>query len=85
MRKPKNIKEMYQRFSELCAESVCLNRECKYLIMNRYWFSVPIKVKGLLGYDWTLADIRRRYESITITNTAMDKRKNWCYTYEKNI
>ena len=84
MRKPKNIKEMYQRFSELCAESVCLNRECKYLIMNRYWFSVPIKVKGLLGYDWTLADLRKR-GSITITNTAMDKRKNWCYTYEKNI
>ena len=84
MRKPKNIKEMYQRFSELCAESVCLNRECKYLIMNRYWFSVPIRVKGLLGYDWTLADLRKR-GSITITNTAMDKRKNWCYTYEKNI
>ena len=84
MRKPKNIKEMYQRFSELCAESVCLNRDCKYLIMNRYWFSVPIKVKGLLGYDWTLADLRKR-GSITITNTAMDKRKNWCYTYEKNI
>ena len=84
MRKPKNIKEMYQRFSELCAESVCLNRECKYLIMNRYWFSVPIKVKGLLGYDWTLADLRKR-GSITITNTSMDKRKNWCYTYEKNI
>lgn len=85
MRKPKTIKEMYKRFSELCIESTNLNRDCKYLIKNRYWFLVPIEVKGFLCYDWTLADIAKANNAITLTNRCMDKRKNWCYTYEKDI
>lgn len=84
MRKPKNIKEMYQRFSELCANSQCLNKDCKYLIKRRYWFAVPIKVKELLAYDWTLADLTIGNQ-ITLKNEGMDRRKNWTYTYEKNI
>ena len=85
MRRPKTIKEMYQRFSELCIESTNLSRNCKYLINNRYWFAVPIRVKGLLSYDWTLVDLAKASSTVTLTNAATDKRKNWCYTYEKNI
>ena len=84
MRKPKNIKEMYQRFSELCAESVCLTKDCKYLVKKRYWFAVPIRIKDLLTYDWTLADLTIGNQ-ITLKNESMDTRKNWKYTYEKDI
>ncbi len=85
MRKPKTIKEMYQRFSEVCVNSICMNSNCKYLIKRRYWFAVPIEVRrGLTGMDWTIADLTIR-GSITLKNEGMDGRRNWCYTYEKNL
>ena len=84
MRKPRSIKEMYQRFSELCTEATNLNRECKYQVNRRYWFAVPIKVRNLLAYDWTIADLTVGNQ-ITLQNECMDIRKNWKYTYEKNI
>ena len=84
MRKPRNIKEMYQRFSKLCVEATNLNRECKYLIKKRYWFAVPVKVRDSFGYDWTIADLTIN-GSITLQNECMDERKNWKYTYEKDI
>lgn len=84
MRKPRTIKEMYQRFSELCANSKCLSKDCKYLIKRRYWFSVPVKVRDLLAYDWTIADLTVGNQ-ITLQNECMDERKNWKYTYEKDI
>lgn len=84
MRKPNNIKEMYKRFGELCAESVSLHKDCKYLVMNRYWFAVPVKIKDLLTFDWTIADLTVGNQ-ITLKNECMDGRKNWKYTYEKDI
>ena len=84
MRKPRSVKEMYQRFSELCIDSVLMNKNGKYLIKNRYWFAVPVYVQRSLGCDWTIADIRR-YGSITISNEAMDKRKSWWCSYDKDI
>lgn len=84
MRKPRSIKEMYQRFSELCADSRCLSKDCKYLVKRCYWFAVPIRVKDLLVYDWTKADLTVGNQ-ITLQNECMDTRKNWKYTYEKDI
>ena len=85
MRKPKTVKEMYKRFSELCIASPSLSGDYKYLIKKRYWFAVPVDVrKGLVGYDWTLADLTIGNQ-ITLKNGCVDRRKNWCYTYEKNI
>lgn len=85
MRKPNTVKDLYKRFSELCIMSVCLNSECKYLIKKRYWFAVPVDVrKGLVGYDWTLADLTVGNQ-ITLKNECVDGRKNWKYTYEKDI
>ena len=86
MRKPNTVKELYQRFSELCIISTNVNKDCKFLVKNRYWFAIPVKVrKGLPGYDWTLADLAKANNTITLTNVCMDKRKNWCCTYEKDI
>lgn len=84
MRKPKNIKEMYQHFSELCTEATNLSSECKYLINKRYWFAVPVDVRDMFGYDWTIADLTIGNQ-ITLKNECIDERKNWKYTYEKNI
>lgn len=85
MRKPKTIKEMYKRFSELCIISANITADCKFLLKNRYWFAVPARIQRRLGYDWTIADIARAYNTITLSNVCLDKRKNWCYTYEKDI
>ena len=84
MRKPRTVKEMYQCFSELCTDSKCLSKDLKYLIKKRYWFPVPIKVRDLLAYDWTIADLTVGNQ-ITLKNECMDERKNWKYTYEKDI
>lgn len=85
MRKPKTVKEMYQRFSELCINSICMNADCKFLIKKRYWFAVPVEVrKGLTGMDWTLADLTI-HGSIVLKNEGTDRRKNWTYRYEKNL
>ena len=85
MRKPISVKEMYKRFSELCIASVSLSGDCKYLVKKCYWFAVPVEIrKGLMGYDWTLADLTVG-NSITLKNECTDRRKNWKYTYEKDI
>lgn len=86
MRKPKTVKEMYQRFSELCINSICMNSDCKFLIKKHYWFAVPVEVrKGLTGINWTIADLTS-CGSIMLENECMDdRRKNWKYTYEKDI
>lgn len=84
MRKPNTVKELYKRFSELCIEATNLNSEYKYLIKKRYWFAVPVKVRGIFGYDWTIADLTIN-GSITLQNECVDGRKNWKYTYEKGI
>ena len=83
MRKPRSIKEMYQRFSELCVTSTNMNKDCKYLIKNRYWFAVPVHAQESLCYDWTIADIRK--QTIILTNESIDKRKSWWCGYEKDI
>ena len=85
MRKPNTVKELYKRFSELCTDSQCLSKDCKYLIKKRYWFAVPVDVrKGLVAYDWTIADFTIGSQ-ITLKNECIDGRKNWKYTYEKDI
>jgi hypothetical protein len=85
MRKPRTIKEMYQRFSELCIASANMNADCKFLIKNRYWFAVPVHVREHLSYNWTIADLTIANQ-ITLKNECMyDERKNWKYTYEKDI
>ena len=85
MRKPNTVKELYKRFSELCIASLSLSNDCKYLVKNRYWFAVPMEVrKGLTGYDWTVADLTVGNQ-ITLKNEGVDRRKNWKYTYEKDI
>lgn len=85
MRKPRSVKEMYKRFSELCIASVSLSGDCKYLVKKCYWFAVPVEIrKGLMGYDWTLADLTVGNQ-ITLKNGCTDRRKNWKYTYEKGI
>ena len=85
MRKPRSVKEMYKRFSELCIASVSLSGDYKYLVKKCYWFAVPVEIrKGLMGYDWTLADLTIGNQ-ITLKNECTDRRKNWKYTYEKGI
>ena len=85
MRKPNTVKELYKRFSELCITSISLTEDCKYLVKNRYWFAVPVEVRiNLKGYDWTTADLTIGNQ-ITLKNESVDKRKNWEYTYEKDI
>jgi hypothetical protein len=85
MRKPRSIKEMYQRFSELCIASANMNAGCKFLIRNRYWFAVPVHVQESLRYNWTIVDLTIANQ-ITLKNECMyDERKNWKYTYEKDI
>lgn len=84
MRKPHTVKELYQRFSELCVEAISLNRERKYRVNRRYWFAVPVKVRDIFGYDWTVTDLTIN-GSITLQNESVDGRKNWKYTYEKDI
>jgi hypothetical protein len=84
MRKPKTVKEIYKRFSELCTEATNLNRECNYRVNRCYWFAVPVKVRDIFGYDWTIADLTID-DQITLKNECVDRRKNWKYTYEKDI
>jgi len=85
MRKPNTVKEMYHCFSELCVTSLSLTEDYKYLVKNRYWFAVPVEVRiGLKGYDRTTADLTIDNQ-ITLKNESVDRRKNWKYTYEKNI
>lgn len=84
MRKPKTIKEMYQRFSKLCIASINLNRDYKFRTVNRYWFAVPTYIQSNLRYEWTMVDLTIG-NSITLKNDCVDRRKNWKYTYEKDI
>lgn len=82
--KPKTVEEMYKYFSELCTEATNLNSEYKYLIKKRYWFAVPVKGRDMFGYDWTIVDLTIGNQ-ITLKNECVDERKNWKYTYEKDI